>query len=145
MNTESPLELIYSAHRYLQEMERCPRDFGLGELLYPSDIHTVVAVAEQEGCNLTELSLKLEISLPAAFKAAGKMLKKGYLSKQHRQGNAKEVVFFLSDRGREAVKKHQEFEQEYFGKLRNLEKNLSASDRQIIQNFLVELKEATKE
>jgi DNA-binding MarR family transcriptional regulator len=142
MDNQSLLGLIYSAHRRLAEMESAPKDYGLGELLYPSDIHTVVGVANQEGCNLTELATILGISLPATFKSSGKMVKLGYLDKQRRKGNAKEVVFFLSAKGRLAVKNHQAFQQKAFGSLMEIENRLSPPHQEIIRNFLVDLREA---
>jgi hypothetical protein len=54
-NRKSILDMIYASHLYLQKLESTPRDYGTGDLLYSSAIHTVAAVAKSPGCNLTQL------------------------------------------------------------------------------------------
>ena len=136
MADEGILELIYRAHRRLGELENTPRDYGTGELLYSSDIHTVVAVAQQPGCNLTQLAGSLGVSKPAASKFTKKLLRMGYLVKERQADNAKEVSFSLSPKGRRAEQAHQRFTRKVFGPLQAIESGLSASDRRVISCFL---------
>jgi DNA-binding MarR family transcriptional regulator len=136
MAGEGILDLIYKAHRRLGELESTPRDYGTGELLYSSDIHTVVAVARQPGCNLTQLASALGVSKPAASKFTRKLLRIGYLVKEKQAANAKEVSFSLSPKGRRAEQAHQRFTRKVFGPLQAVESGLSASDRRVIHRFL---------
>jgi DNA-binding MarR family transcriptional regulator len=136
MADEGILDLIHRAHRRLGELESTPRDYGTGELLYSSDIHTVVAVARQPGCNLTQLASSLGVSKPAASKFARKLLRTGYLVKERQAANAKEVSFSLSPKGRRAEQAHQRFTRKVFGPLQAVESGLSASDRRVIHRFL---------
>ena len=136
MADEGILDLIYTAHRRLGELESTPRDYGTGELLYSSDIHTVVAVARQPGCNLTQLAGSLGVSKPAASKFTRKMLRLGYLVKEMQANNAKEVSFSLSPKGRRAEQAHQRFTRKVFGPLQAVESGLSSSDRRVIRRFL---------
>jgi DNA-binding MarR family transcriptional regulator len=136
------LELIYSAHRRLAELESIPRDYGTGELLYASDIHALEAVACHEESNLTELASFLGISMPAAYKATGKMIDQGYLGKRKREDNAKEVLFYLLKKGERAVQGHRRFEKRVFAPLRALEEGLSEKDRRTVCSFLEALENA---
>jgi DNA-binding MarR family transcriptional regulator len=136
MADEEILGLVYRAHRRLVELESTPRDYGTGELLYSSDIHTVEAVARQPGCNLTQLAGALGVSKPAASKFTRKLLRRGYLLKEMQAGNAKEVSFSLSPKGRRAEQAHQRFTRKVFGPLQAVESGLSASERRVIRDFL---------
>jgi len=136
MADEGILDLVYKAHRRLGELEKLPRDYGTGELLYSSDIHTVEAVARQPGCSLTQLAGFLGVSKPAASKFTRKLLRLGYLLKEMQANNAKEVSFSLSPKGRRAEQAHQRFTRKVFGPLRAIESGLSASDRWVIRYFL---------
>ena len=51
-------------------------------------------------------------------------------------GNAKEVSFSLSPKGRRAEQAHQRFTRKVFGPLQAVESGLSASDRRVIRRFL---------
>jgi DNA-binding MarR family transcriptional regulator len=136
MADEGILDLVYKAHRRLGELESTPRDYGTGELLYSSDLHTVAAVARQPGCNLTQLAGSLGVSKPAASKFTRKLLSTGYLVKEKQAANAKEVSFSLSPKGRRAEEAHRRFTRKVFGPLQAVESGLSESDKQVIRRFL---------
>jgi DNA-binding MarR family transcriptional regulator len=143
MADEGVLDLIYRAHRRLGELESTARDYGTGELLYSSDIHTMVAVAQQPGCNLTQLAGSLGVSKPAASKFTRKLLRMGYLVRKRQVDNAKEVSFSLSQKGRQAEQAHQRFTRKVFGPLQAIESGLSAPDRQVIRRFLEAIERAS--
>jgi DNA-binding MarR family transcriptional regulator len=142
MADATALDLIYEAHRLLGKIEDAPRDYGTGDLLYSSDIHTVVAVSRSEGCNLTELASSLDISKPAASKFVKKLIRLGYLRKERPVDNGKELSLYLSDSGKRAVFAHEAFEKRIFGPLRSIEAGLAEGDRAVILNFLRSLQGA---
>ncbi len=143
MDDEGILDLIYRAHRRLGELESTPRDYGTGDAIYSSDIHTVMAVAEQPGCNLTQLASALGVSKPAASKSAGKLLRRGLLVKDMQAHSAKAVSFSLSPKGQRAVQAHQRFTRKVFGPLQAVESALSAAERRVIRGFLVAIVRAS--
>lgn len=129
------IDLIYSAHRYLQALESTPRDYGTGDLLFASEIHTVVAVGKAPGCNLTELAAKLDVSKAAVSKFVAKLLEKGYLVKGKRADNDRVVIFHLTPKGQAAVKGHQAYEKRTFGPLLEVEAALCDRDYQTIYDY----------
>lgn len=136
---ESILDMIYRTHLYLQERERTPRDYGTGDLLYSSEIHTVVAVSKAPGCNLTVLAARLNISKAAVSKFVAKLVLKGYLVKSKPVDNDREVIFNLTKKGQTATKGHQAFEKKTFGPFFQVEAALSERDYQAIKEFFKEL------
>lgn len=62
------VNLVYKTHKKLQELESTPKDYGTGEFLYASDVHTICIIAKYPGLNLTEISKRLEISKSATSK-----------------------------------------------------------------------------
>ena len=142
MADATALDLIYEAHRLLGKIEDAPRDYGTGDLLYSSDVHTVVAVSRSEGCNLTELAVSMDISKPAASKFVKKLIRLGYLRKERPADNGKELSLYLSDSGKRAVSAHEAFEKRIFGPLRSIEEGLAQGDRTVILDFLRSLREA---
>ncbi|MDA3822703.1 MAG: MarR family transcriptional regulator [Bacteroidales bacterium] len=138
------LNLIYKAHIKISELEKTPHDFGTGELLYSSDIHTIIAIGEREGCNLTELSQRLNISKPGAFKFARKMLGADYIRKEQVKENNKELAFFLTQRGKKAMQAHIEFRNRVFKPLESLQNELNPEEVKIISDYLTSLEGAIR-
>lgn len=139
MREGSIIDRIYAAHRYLSEIESEPRDYGTGEPLYASEIHTVVAVRAHPGCNLTALAAALGVSKPAAYKFAAKMIRRGFLRKYQEPGNRKDVFFNVSDTGAIAAEGHERFERETFGPLRRVEEELSPDARAALIDYFERL------
>lgn len=135
MDTESVLDYIYAAHRYLAALESEPRDYGTGEELYASEIHTVVAVRRTPLCNLTSLAAALGVSPAAASKFTAKLLRRGYLTKGKAPGNRRDVLFEVTGKGRLAAEGHDQFERETFGALRRIEGELPPEARAAIIGF----------
>lgn len=139
MKRISLLDRIHSAHRWLQTLESRPRDYGTGDMLYSADIHTIVAVSQQRGCNLTELAEALGVSKPAAFKFVRKLTRLNYLLKAPSPQSGRELVLRLTPKGESAVIAHRNFEKRTFGPLRAVEEKLSANDHAVVTRFLVDL------
>lgn len=139
MAEERILEEIYAAHRYLSDLESVPRDYGTGEALYASEIHTVVAVHRDPECNLTTLASALGVSSAAASKFTAKLVRRGYLSKDKAPGNRRDVRFRVTEKGRVAAEGHSQFELGTFGVLRRIEGELSRDDRAVIAGFFDKL------
>lgn len=140
MIEERILDQIYFAHKYLKELEHLSRDYGNGEGLFSSEIHTITAVADHPGINLTQLAEKLAISKAAVSKFTAKMIKRGYIEKKGSSSNQKEVLFFATGKGEIAAQGHDNFEKKTFGPLLQVEKELSEKERGIIISYFKKLK-----
>ncbi|PKL23201.1 MAG: hypothetical protein CVV47_15990 [Spirochaetae bacterium HGW-Spirochaetae-3] len=139
MESNGPIGLFLKGHRALSEMEAAPRDYGTGELLYASEVHTLECVAEAPGINLTGIAARLEVSKSAVSKFVGKLMAAGYLDKSRAPDNAKEVNFTLTERGAIAVRGHREYRRRAFGPLFDAEARLSPRETEIVSSFLSEL------
>lgn len=127
MGTTTLLDYVYEAHRYLSKLENMPRDYGTGELLFASDVHTVAAIALRPGANLTELSVELGISKAAVSKFVVKLMRRGYVEKEKNKADRREVRFRLTDKGARAADGHARFAEEAFGKLQSIEATLGTA------------------
>jgi len=143
-NRESILDMIYITHLYLQGRARTPHDYGAGDLLYSSEIHTVVAVSKAPGCNLTTLAAQLNISKAAVSKFVAKLVRMGYLVKSKPVNNDREVIFNLTKKGQTAVNGHQAFEMKTFGPFLKVEAALSEHDYQAIKDFFKKVTSLTE-
>ncbi|MBU0956749.1 MAG: MarR family transcriptional regulator [Spirochaetes bacterium] len=139
MATTRLLDYIYWAHRFLSELESMPRDYGTGEALYASYIHTVVAVHKDPGCNLTNLARALGISKAAVSKLVAKLIQQGYLKKYKAVDNKRDVLFSVTTKGQTAVQGHEEFERITFEPLITAELALSPQDRSAIESYFKDL------
>lgn len=133
------VNLIYKAHLKLMEIESVPREYGPGEFLFSSEVHTICAIGKKPGINLTGLALDLEVSKSAVSKFVSKLLKKNYITKERSPDNLKEVIFNLTDRGHHVVIKHREYKEAIFGPLISRERELEEDKRAEILSFLKDL------
>jgi len=135
------IKLYFKSIKSMEEIESTPRDFGTGDLLYSSEIHTLVAIGKHPGCNLTELAIDLDITKGGAGKFVRKLLSKELIFKTQFPNNKKEVIFYLTDKGEIAYKSHEHFEQVRFGKIFETMDSMGDVEVGILENFLIKLNE----
>ena len=131
---EKITNLYFSSLDEFNKFENMPRDFGTGDLLYRSEIHTLQAIGKKPNRNLTELAGDLGISKSGVSKFIKKLLDKELVTKNRQVNNKKEVVFALTLKGEIAYKGHQKFSKEMFVDL--LEYIDSVREEE--QDFLIE-------
>lgn len=111
------LELFNRIVNKYNTLNKQPLDYGTGELLHPSEIHTLVAVGKYANSNITELGIKLGITKSAASQIILKLTKKGLLRRYKAIDNSKNILIALTDRGEAAVRGFQDFRAGMFNEL----------------------------
>lgn len=92
----------------LTELEKIPIDFGAGEVLYPSEIHTIDAIGNKVD-TVTAISNKFGITKGAVSQVIVKLNKKGYINKIRNEVYSKEIILSLTDKGLKAYKIHKKW------------------------------------
>jgi DNA-binding MarR family transcriptional regulator len=98
-------------------LEKIARDFGTGDVLYPSEIHMIDMIGKNPGINLTELAKRLGITKGAVPKMILKLDKKNLIKKFDSEKSRREVLFELSEKGKAAFRGHETYH-------RNLDKGI---------------------
>lgn len=135
----SIVNLYFKSVKSMAEIESTPRDFGIDDLLYSSEIHTLVAIGKHPGCNLTELAYDLDITKGGAGKFTKKLLEKSLITKSQLPGNKKEVVFHITRKGKIAYEHHELFEQRRFGAIYKLMDSMEEEEVEKLEDFLIKL------
>lgn len=107
------------------------KDFGTGVILYRAEIHTIRAIGDNPGINITRLAEFMGITKGAASQTVNKLVRKKLVRKGHTPDNAKEVLLELTDLGWTGYHNHEQFHiamydaiHEYYGD--RLKPNLEA-------------------
>lgn len=90
-------------------IEKNPRDFGTGSLLYPSEIHLIQTIGKTPGINVTELAKRQGISKAAISQKLKKLEYKDLVGRYKEYGNEKEVRLRLTLKGETAFQGHERF------------------------------------
>jgi len=91
----------------MQELESRVTDYGTGDMLHPSEIHTLQAVGDSEGINVTGLAERLGITKSGVSQMVRKLGKKGLVEKIKKPGNDKEVILVMTEKGKIAYLGHE--------------------------------------
>lgn len=135
------IEFLLRVNNKLNLISREARDFGSGDLLYSTEIHTIVAIGKNPGTNLTQLAEMLGVSKSAASKFIKKLMEKHYIIKSRPLDNQREVIFNLTDKGKIAFQGHERFSNETFKRVYDIVENSGEREVVIIEKFLEQLSE----
>jgi len=91
------------------ELEKMAIDVGIGEKLYPSEFHVIVAVGSGYENTVTGLSRKLDITKGAVSQVVNKLHEKGFVNKERNKDYGKEIILSLTEKGQNAFKIQEDF------------------------------------
>lgn len=92
-------------------------DYGVGDPLFISEIHTLASVQNHEPVNVTELAVVLGVTKSAISQVTGKLEKKCFLQKYKGSDNDKNIMLRLTPKGDKAVDGYEKFQKELFADL----------------------------
>ena len=132
------ISLYLDSVNLFSEIEKKPRNYGTNELIYNSEIDTLVLIGDAKGINLTQLALGLGISKSGTSRFVKKLIEKTLITKDRKEGNAKEVVFTLTKKGKVAYKSKNEFNKKLYSSLYGTVSRYVEDDLNRISEFLTE-------
>lgn len=132
------ISLYLDSLNLFNEIEKKPRTYGTNELIYNSEIDTLVFIGHAKSINLTQLALKLGISKSGTSRFVKKLIEKSLIKKERKEGNAKEVVFTLTRKGSVAYKAKNEFNKRLYSSLYGTISRYVEDDLNRISEFLTE-------
>jgi DNA-binding MarR family transcriptional regulator len=115
-------------------MDKKPRDFGTGDLLYVSEIHAIHYISRNPEINITRLAELSGVTKGAISQTVKRLVSKRYIAR-YKVKNNKEVNLRLSDKGYLINQHYEEFEKERFVFAEKLYENASVEDIALIRNL----------
>jgi DNA-binding MarR family transcriptional regulator len=108
------------------------QDFGIRNKLCRAEIHTIQAVGNNEGINLTELARVLDVTKPTVSERIAKLARLKLVRKQTCDENQKEIRLALTDKGWTAYHNHEKQHQDIF---RLFERHFGNRTPEFLQDF----------
>ncbi|MFA5268713.1 MAG: MarR family transcriptional regulator [Methanoregula sp.] len=125
--------------------ERCPKDFGSGDLLHCSEIHTIMMIGKNKDINPASLSLLLGISRSAISQMIGRLVLKNLVEKHRDPDNDKEILLRLSPRGTIAYLGHEQHHAKIYARMHRSLGDLTDEQFALILRFLSAMEETIDE
>jgi len=132
-------EIIIQVTRIMNlfnDLEKKPVDFGTGEMLYPSEIHTLQVIGDRPGITTTEISSIFGITKGAVSQVTGKLHRRGYLQKVRNNEYGKEILLSLTEKGGIAYRNHELFHRGMDTEIAKFAENFSDKDIQKFRKML---------
>lgn len=121
--------------------EKVAKDFGSGDLLHCSEIHTIMAIGKNPGINITNLSRLLGISRSAISQMTNRLRKKNLVEKHRDPDNDKEIFLQLSPKGTIAYLGHEQHHARIYARMHHNLGELSDEEFALILRFLSAIEE----
>ena len=119
--------------------EKSPMDFGVAEMLFPSEIHTIEAIGKSHWINVTQLAENLGVTKGAVSQMIAKLVRKKFVEKVKIPPNGKETFLELTDKGNKALTGHAKFHLEIYMDFVKYTGNISAKDFRKFKQILTKI------
>lgn len=114
-------------------ISRKPVDYGTGDLLYFTEIHTISTIGKNKEINLIRLSEKMGVTRGAISQTVRKLVSKNLVLKSNT--NKKEFSLRLSEKGQIAYKGQMSFQREIFTFAETLYEKGSVQNRELVNGL----------
>ena len=119
---------------------RKPKDYGTGDLLYFSELHTIAVLARNDDVNMTRLAEIMGVTKGAISQTITKLAHKNLIVKTN-MNNRKEVNLNLSGKGRKVLKAQKSFQKEIFTFAGSLYEKAKPQERETVRRLFVAIAE----
>jgi|ERR1035437_8054482 DNA-binding MarR family transcriptional regulator len=125
-------------------IDKKPKEFGTGDLLYVSEIHAINVVGINPEINMTQLAEMLGVTKGAVSQIIKRLVTKRYIAK-YKTRNNKEVNLRLSDKGYLIFQGYQSFNKEMLLFAEKLYENASPKDLEMAKRLFLIIYENMKQ
>jgi len=142
------IQLSESWIRVLNKMdalEKSPKDFGSGDLLHCSEIHTLMAVGRHKEINITELARYLGISKSGISQMITRLFSKDLVEKYQNSDDSKQIFIRLSARGMIAYLGHEQHHAKIYAHMTQKLGSMSDEQFMFLTKFLQTVEEVADE
>lgn len=115
-------------------INRKPKDYGTGDLLYLTEVHTIKMVGQNEDLNMTGLAEIMGVTKGAISQTIRKLVSKNLIIKES-GNNRKEFSLRLSDKGIRVLKGQETLQQELFAFAETLYRQAGDHDRDLVKRL----------
>jgi DNA-binding MarR family transcriptional regulator len=129
----------------MDEVEKCPNDFGSGNLLHCSEIHTIMAIGKNKDINITKLAGFLGISKSAISQMITRLAGKDLVEKYRDPDNDKEIRLRLTPRGTIAYLGHEQYHAKIYAFMQQKLGPVTEEQFLFLTQFLAALEETADE
>lgn len=123
-------------HRFCRA-EKVPKDFGSGDMLYASEIHTIMSIGNNPGINITSLAELMGISKPGISQMINKLVNKEYVAKFRDKDNEKEIRLRLTDKGVTAFNGHEAYHCREFEEYKKVFETSTPNERELYKTVML--------
>lgn len=111
------IDNLYLQGRQMRSMENKPRYYGSDILLYPNEVYTLKAIAQQEGINQTELSELMFRTKGATSTVVQKLKQKGLIEQREDKNDSRFTQLYPTEKGKGVYRNHLEYDKRYITRL----------------------------
>jgi DNA-binding MarR family transcriptional regulator len=138
MNTElqTLIDLFLKILHLYSIIGRKPKDYGTGDLLYFTEIHTITMVGKNKELNMTQLAEIMGVTKGAISQTIRKLVSKNFILKSN-ANNRKEINLRLSEKGKIVYKGQKSFQKELFTFAETLYDRARPEDRDLVKRLFL--------
>lgn len=119
---------------------RKPKDYGTGDLLYFTEIHTISVVGKNREINMTRLADLMGVTRGAISQTIRKLVSKNLIVKTNTT-NRKEINLRLSEKGMIVLKGQESFQQDLFTFAGTLYEKAGPQDVDLVKRLFIAISE----
>ncbi|MBW5446084.1 MarR family transcriptional regulator [Cohnella sp. CFH 77786] len=132
---------LLDVFKTFSKLDRKNRDYGIGEPLFHSEIHTLNEIKEHEGIHITALAECCGVTKGAVSQVLKKLEQKGLIAKERDVRNQSRFILKVTAKGEIAYARHLEYQDRFKRTVVELLRDAPHDKVAFAKNFLIRVEE----
>lgn len=108
------MESLYTYFRIIQNYQNTPRNYGIDELLFLTEAHTIEVIGKNPGLSLNELAEKTHRTKSAMSMLIKSLAEKGLVKRARDVDDNRRYIITLTDKGQRVFDFHNNLDNENY-------------------------------
>ncbi|GGD49803.1 MarR family winged helix-turn-helix transcriptional regulator [Paenibacillus nasutitermitis] len=135
--SDTLLDVIHT----FSKVDRKNKDYGIGEPLYHSEIHTLNEIKEHEGIHITALAEHCGVTKGAVSQVLKKLEQKGLITKEKDIRNQSRIILKVTAKGETAYAHHLEYHNKFKKMVVEILQDVPVDKVTFAKDFLTKIEE----
>ncbi|MDQ6418429.1 MarR family transcriptional regulator [Paenibacillus sp. LHD-117] len=123
------------------KLDRKNKDYGVGEPLFHSEIHTLNEIREHEGIHITALAERCGVTKGAVSQVLKKLEQKGLVTKEKDDRNQSRLILKVTAKGEIAYARHLEYQDNFKKMVVEILSDAPHDKVRFTKDFLIKIEE----
>lgn len=141
MNEALFFEKAYRLINLFNAKNKKPHEYATGHSLYPSEVHIIEVIGDNQALTATEISKIMAVTKGAVSQTTSKLIQKDLIGKRLADDGSNTILLYLKEDGEKIYKEHRERHKKMLSAISELTAQITPETEKLLSDIFCAIEE----